>query len=370
MSQFIYETRIKMVNKIAKMAFSHDGRLYGNYLRNVILPRLKDPLLQPFYNFVTFQFPSLEKKDAFVQALRSYNIVSISTSMIDCEAFELNVSSNIIASINCVVTDQALNIDQLYYTKKDQFYDHTTQCYYGKTELDQSPIYQSIVAKQLVLLPEFSKLYEGFNSYYQWDILRILCSYLKDGWTIQYQSINIKIPILNTRFFINLLKNIDEPQTKSESEKVETEKSETPSVVSETPSVVSETPSVVSETPSVVSDVVRGIYAPNVITGTASNTILGTTKVMVGNLKVMGTSYVPTENTIIVGNVADDILTQFKAVHAEYEAMGQKRDLLFHQCVAKYEKELLEKGLNMRAVNQAPNIYKNVITHMLLGIKK
>ena|SRR6187431_1386060 len=68
-NEFVFNAVLKIIEEVIVLAKEYDGRVYGSYVRNVIVPRLKNPSVICEYDRVGIIFPNVEKYDAFIKVM-------------------------------------------------------------------------------------------------------------------------------------------------------------------------------------------------------------------------------------------------------------------------------------------------------------
>lgn len=63
------EQVIKKINKVLDIAYKHNGKLFGGYLRDVIIPRMKDPSCKVLFKDVDIWFTDEYKACDFIEAI-------------------------------------------------------------------------------------------------------------------------------------------------------------------------------------------------------------------------------------------------------------------------------------------------------------
>lgn len=68
-NEFVFSAALKIIDEVIKLASQHDGQVYGDYVRNVIVPRLTDPLCVCEYDTIEIEFDSAIDTNEFFKAL-------------------------------------------------------------------------------------------------------------------------------------------------------------------------------------------------------------------------------------------------------------------------------------------------------------
>ena len=68
-NEFVFSAALKINEEVIKLASQYDGRVYGTYVRNVIVPRLKDPLCVCEYDTIAIEFADQKELDEFSKQL-------------------------------------------------------------------------------------------------------------------------------------------------------------------------------------------------------------------------------------------------------------------------------------------------------------
>ena len=55
-NEFVFSAALKINEEVIKLASEYNGKVYGDYVKNVIVPRLKDPSVICEYNTISFLF--------------------------------------------------------------------------------------------------------------------------------------------------------------------------------------------------------------------------------------------------------------------------------------------------------------------------
>src|SRR5437763_1982541 len=60
---------IQLITDCVRVARNHGGRLFGGFVRGVVVPRMLDPKTKVHYKDVDIWFMSKENADAFIQSM-------------------------------------------------------------------------------------------------------------------------------------------------------------------------------------------------------------------------------------------------------------------------------------------------------------
>lgn len=63
------ELALKKINKILKLAYKYNGGVFGGYLRDVIVPRMKDPSCKVYFKDVDIWFASKYNAAEFIDKI-------------------------------------------------------------------------------------------------------------------------------------------------------------------------------------------------------------------------------------------------------------------------------------------------------------
>lgn len=189
------ELKLQQVEKIIEWASLFNGKVFGGYVRDVIVPRLVSPTANVTFRDIDFWFRTKESVDDFIKALRdnhdikevpTTNIVPYTNERKLYHLFRINgeiVQIDIVISeifpvddfnVNCLIYDYDNNGPQLSsYSSK-----------YSKDEL-----INNINKKEMTILEGYQdKLMYG-SGYSEHHIKRINTRFIANGWSILYKAI-------------------------------------------------------------------------------------------------------------------------------------------------------------------------------------
>ena len=177
-NDFIFNAALKKIDKVIKLAGQYEGRCYGPYVRDVLIPRLNNPIGSHEYSKVHLEFPTNEQKELFLsQMIIKYG------DRISNNLYSLNIQDMFIADFKVNVFEpKACDINRLYYLYKNDcyiFYDENTLTYYDAWDVLESPLAKNILDGQIIL--NATVIYKNGSPFFV-DRLNHL---IEKGWSIQ-----------------------------------------------------------------------------------------------------------------------------------------------------------------------------------------
>lgn len=218
-NEFVFEAAMQIIENIIKMASQYDGKLYGSFLRDVIIPRLKGKCLCN-YNRVCLLFNSNHDATLFISKMKELYIGFRDIDHIDNSSFfELKINDLYIAKI-IVSYNQIhdLDINQLaYYYKNDVVKDARSA---NIVDLNCELI-KKIIDKKATILEDFIEEFLNYTEPKQNSVIYGWNCLLYDGWILNYKSLVITSHITLKGFLkqinqLNILKQFQEKQVQLE----------------------------------------------------------------------------------------------------------------------------------------------------------
>ena len=207
-NQFVMEESMKIVNQVIKMVDNYYGKVYGEYVRDCVVTRQKDPLCPVNYKEIKVHFPMQVDWDHFKdELLKVYPRCLMSDSGCD-----LIVHGTKITTMFITIGDRPsfdYDVNRLHYDGKaiSTCYKRAFGTYarsgnvilpsFHDAEGLLKELYENILNKKATLLEcGYEKLMKGYNHHFEtvkdrteiWDLNQMI----RDGWTIYYKHLIIK----------------------------------------------------------------------------------------------------------------------------------------------------------------------------------
>ena len=209
-NEFTFNAALRQVDKVIKLASQYEGRCYGPYVRDVLIPRLNDPTVLCEYSKVHLEFPTHDQHNLFIIDLKvKYdNVVNIGG---DWHLKIQNMHIAILVVDVIIPNTNIFDVNALIYRYHDneyQFYDETTNGCYDSYNDDHSylvlktPLGKKILDKQMTMRSELLKPSLVMHQYFIDNLNTIIAK----GWTVRFGNIVQTIPFEKIQFE-NDLKN-------------------------------------------------------------------------------------------------------------------------------------------------------------------
>lgn len=188
---FVFEAALKIIEKVIKSASILGGKVYGDYVRNVLVPRsLKQPIT--CYNSVDFLFDN-NNSHLFIKEMKSlYNLTDNHTSNWH-DVYDLVVNDQFIASISISYQTGLLDMDHLFYYYKlgnPIFCDQDK--HYSPDNVSESHFVTQILNKVFsVDTPIIPTNYKIYEPHFKQDIVDECNALIESGWTLQHKEVKI-----------------------------------------------------------------------------------------------------------------------------------------------------------------------------------
>lgn len=121
-NEFVFSAALKINEEVIKLASQYEGRVYGTYVRNVIVPRLKDPLCVCEYDTIAIEFVDQKELDEFSKQLElNYKDMTRKTKN-GAKMYQLYIQGMFIAYIRLCLTTPTYRFDVnclVYYYEND-----------------------------------------------------------------------------------------------------------------------------------------------------------------------------------------------------------------------------------------------------------
>lgn len=204
-NQFVMEESMKIINQVIKMVDNYYGKVHGEYVRDCVVTRQKDPLCSVNYKEIKVHFPMQVDWDHFKdELLKVYPRCLMSDSQCD-----LIVHGTKITTMSITIGDRPsfdYDVNRLHYDGKViSTYARSGNVIlpsFHKAEGLLKELYENILNKKATLLEcGFEKLMKGYDNHFStiedrteiWDLNQMI----RDGWTIYYKNMMIKKVINN-----------------------------------------------------------------------------------------------------------------------------------------------------------------------------
>lgn len=223
-NEFVFNAVLQIIEGVIMLAGEYDGRVYGSYVRNVIVPRLKDPNCICEYDRIGIMFPDFVKKDGFIKEMQ----LKYDGFVKKHDQFMLT-EGIFIADINLFTNrvHSAYDVNELeYYYDHKQLYFHDllhhliyplTTCQLDMTKFYESPIVNNILHKTVNVMPTLLQVFETkdlkMQQYYV-DELNTL--FINKGWIVQFKDLVFNKTIMLEDLTENVLNEFKKVQTKLE----------------------------------------------------------------------------------------------------------------------------------------------------------
>lgn len=193
-NEFVFSAALKINEEVIKMASQYEGRVYGTYVRNVIVPRLKDPLCVCEYDTIAIEFVNQKELDDFSKELEgNYKDMTRKTKN-GSKMYQLYIQGMFIAYIRLCMRPAIFRFDVnclVYYYENDipTLFDQlecdflTLTDYSNKTLPLIELIHSKVVTASKLVVDTF--LTDS-------DIVDHINEFLNKGWTVVFGTHQLK----------------------------------------------------------------------------------------------------------------------------------------------------------------------------------
>lgn len=200
---------IAKINKVIDIAYAHDGKIFGGYVRDVIIPRLKDPSRKVYFKDVDIWFADKSKADEFINAMQhKYQIVHMLRHDIKekdviypftREQYHLSKNGKCLAWFDVVISDKFpvndFDVNNFYYFKG--------QLTLGNFGYNAAKLIDAIHRKEMKITPEYyqkaTKIRDSMDYTSVMCTSRIFSRYLNNGWSIIYNGKILKLEMIKDK---------------------------------------------------------------------------------------------------------------------------------------------------------------------------
>jgi hypothetical protein len=202
-------TKYAIIDNCIKIASNYDGKVFGGYIRDVIVPKIQDPQCKCQFKDVDIWFKTNIDADMFVNDIKEiydFQIVPKLSIGDDNPHYEFNRTQyhlfvkNIVIWFDIVITECFLvddfDVNLLTYCYKDnkELIECQSKCF------DKDQLINSINKKKMIILHDYmERLMSKFSS--DVHISRINKRFLSRGWIIKYNNIYFPKPL--TTLWVN-----------------------------------------------------------------------------------------------------------------------------------------------------------------------
>ncbi len=193
---FVFEAAIKIIEGVIKIASHHHGKLYGSYLRNVIIPRLMNQSVICNYGTIHFIFENESDYNEFINELKNSKYYKL-YNHIHHKSYKLMVDQLHIAFIQCFVNHpHDLDINTLHY-----YYENDVV----KFSISDNPmLINKILSKKAMILSSFITLFKNSHIINQELIISAWNQLIESGWILYFNDLIISTP-MTLRWFLEQL---------------------------------------------------------------------------------------------------------------------------------------------------------------------
>lgn len=165
MSGFVLESVLTSISECLKVAGKYDGRCFGGYVRNVIVPRDSNPTCPVKFKDVDIWFTNQNSADSFVREMGS-SLIQMDKFAIEKndvgykfgrKQYHLFKYGTCVAWIDVIVSDK-IPVNDFNVNRLTALYRDGELVFESFGEESTSTLIGSIVCKQAVILPEYVKI--------------------------------------------------------------------------------------------------------------------------------------------------------------------------------------------------------------------
>jgi len=194
---FRMATRYGIIDNCIKTASNYDGKVFGGYIRDVVVPKMQDPLCKCQFKDVDIWFKTDIDADMFVNDIKDiYNFQIVPSFTLENTTlhyafgrtqYRLRID-NIVISFDIVVSEcfpvDDFNVNFLSYCYKDNKEVIGSESQHFSKDL----LINSINNKKAIILPSYVERLILKNNI-DVHVCRINRSFLCKGWSIKYKNI-------------------------------------------------------------------------------------------------------------------------------------------------------------------------------------
>jgi len=192
MSGIILESVLNSITDCLKIAGKHKGRVFGGYVRNVIVPRLQDPKCQIIFKDVDIWFQTQDAADSFIKEMGLSLVESIPAFSVEGvqynftrKQYYLYQYGTCIAWIDVIVSER-IPVNDFNVNKLTYIYAPSPSNPSAKSFGDESvtTLIEAIHKKHATMLPEYINLLLNNTPMANKRLERINRIFFHKGWTI------------------------------------------------------------------------------------------------------------------------------------------------------------------------------------------
>lgn len=204
-NEFVFEAVVKIIESIIKLASNSGGKLYSDYLRNVIIPRLNGFCVCD-YSTLRFSFANEIDADEMIKKMKElYPAFILSIDMGNLKCYRLYINQLNIAEIHIAYNQEPdLDINTLYHYYKYNspiIYDSIDGCEYW-TDIKKSTLVDKIINKRASILKSFVDVFNTYNTIKQQRAIDGWNTLINKGWVLNYEDLTFDKEI-TLEWFLN-----------------------------------------------------------------------------------------------------------------------------------------------------------------------
>lgn len=209
---FVFEAVINIIDSIIKVASQYNGKLYGDYLCGVIIPRLNGQICD--YCRVSFLFPNQCDIDQMVEKMVKLYDFKLYVKDEVIESYELTINNLYLGyvQLSCKTSSVTLDTNGLYY-----YYDNSVPTFYDSVDnkhylVGSSTLMNKIINKKSTILD--NNAFQTYNRTTQDSMVGAFNKLIKQGWTLNYGDVVITSMTVESFLSLNptILKQFKEKQ--------------------------------------------------------------------------------------------------------------------------------------------------------------
>ena len=202
---FVFEAVVNIINSIIKVASQYNGKLYGDYLRGVIIPRLNGQICD--YCRVSFLFPNQSDIDQMVEQMVKLYDFKLYVKDKVVESYGLTINNLYIGHVqlSCKTPSVTLDTNGLHYYYDNgvpRFYDSVDNLNYTE---GSSTLMNKIMNKKSTILD--NNAFQTYDRTTQESIVGAFNKLIRQGWVLNYGDVVITT-LMTVESFLSLNPNV------------------------------------------------------------------------------------------------------------------------------------------------------------------
>lgn len=190
-------TKYAIIDNCIKIASNYDGKVFGGYLRDVVIPKMQDHQCKCQFKDVDIWFNTNIDADMFVNDIKDiydFQIVPAFTIKNTTVHYAFGrtqyrlIIDKIVISFDIVVSE-CIPVDDFDINFLSYCYKNNQELIESESEyFDKNVLIDSINKKKAIMLPDYAQRLTMKNNT-DVHVCRINRSFLSKGWTIKYKNI-------------------------------------------------------------------------------------------------------------------------------------------------------------------------------------